>query len=217
MAIEFPDDPTAGQLIEQAGITYRWNGISWDAVPDPMDYKDIVGSQINLDSGAEIIDHNESGLIIKGDPSVTISGALKVDGVDIFDSINDPKFYHDSGLFPDDIGTLSEAVEYSFTTNHLTEDILNFFGEGISGSAQSNKFQLTVTARRGGSAAVTNEQGIYIHESGSDVEIKAIPMNGYEFDHWSGSHVEDIAETGNATTLVTIDKHQYVTAYFKKV
>jgi hypothetical protein len=42
-------------------------------------------------------------------------------------------------------------------------------------------------------------------------------MNGYEFDHWSGSHVTDINATGEATTLVKIDKPQYVTAYFKKV
>ena len=84
MAIQFPNNPSVGDTITQAGINYLWNGVSWEVVPEIIEFSDIANIPTTL-AGYGIIDAD-----VKGDLGVTgqstfiedvnISGDLYVTG-----------------------------------------------------------------------------------------------------------------------------------------
>jgi len=67
---------------------------------------------------------------------------------------------------------------------------------------------LTISATIGGTT--DPEPETYIYEEGTEVIVKAIPNNGYEFNSWSG----DALGTDNPITIV-LDKDKSVIASFK--
>mgnify|MGYP006259002265 FL=1 len=35
MAVNFPNNPSVGDLFSVSNVTWRWNGFAWNRVPDP--------------------------------------------------------------------------------------------------------------------------------------------------------------------------------------
>ena len=84
MAIQFPNNPSVGDTVNQACISYQWNGASWEVVPEVLEFSDITNTPTTL-AGYGIIDAD-----VKGDLGVTgqstfiedvkVSGDLYVTG-----------------------------------------------------------------------------------------------------------------------------------------
>ncbi|PIW64449.1 MAG: hypothetical protein COW12_06135, partial [Candidatus Omnitrophica bacterium CG12_big_fil_rev_8_21_14_0_65_45_16] len=70
--------------------------------------------------------------------------------------------------------------------------------------AQVNTYTLSITSENG-SVELDPPGGTY--DEGTEVSLRAIPDEGYQFDHWSG----DLDGNENPKTLL-MDSHKSVTA-----
>jgi uncharacterized repeat protein (TIGR02543 family) len=69
---------------------------------------------------------------------------------------------------------------------------------------------LTMAVSPGGSGTTNPAVGTHPYAEDTVVNITATPAVGYVFDHWTG----DVANPNSASTTVTMDADQTVTAYF---
>jgi hypothetical protein len=201
MAIQFPNNPNILDTVVQAGITYQWNGASWEVIPEPISYDDISGDSITL--GDSTISHvNNEGLHIDSD-GLYISGS-------IFNNLS-----HNGNIIPNELTNLPDVVEYlafnQSIMNNETESVLSF-GEGISGLNHSLEYRLHVASRSGGIASSPDSDNIY--DPNTTANIQANPLNGYSFDRWESD--ADIADATSANTTINMTEDKYVVAYFKK-
>lgn len=223
MAISFPNNPNINDTIIQAGITYLWNGVSWEVVPDAISFNDVGGNKISFDNGGEITSDPVSGIVLDG-PNTVVSGTFSVNGEDVTSSIvGATAFDHDETLFPASIQQKDEALEFIYSDLKLDEDeLITHLSDGLAGTTFRDEVSITVTARTGGTASCTEVDAggdpvrIFDKTAGISAGITATNLAGYSFDHWSGSYPSDIADPTVSTTTVLMNKDQYVTAYFKK-
>ncbi|AKG53672.1 hypothetical protein DGWBC_1011 [Dehalogenimonas sp. WBC-2] len=71
---------------------------------------------------------------------------------------------------------------------------------------------LTVSSGTGGAVTIPGE-GSFAYQDGAVVNLTAVPASGYQFTSWSG----DVANTGVATTTITMSGNKSVTAAFTAV
>jgi uncharacterized repeat protein (TIGR02543 family) len=76
---------------------------------------------------------------------------------------------------------------------------------------EEGEYQLTI--RTEGSGHTTPSAGRHTYGADEDVELEAIPDDGWEFAGWEG----DVADDGDATTTIIMDENKTVTALFAKV
>ena len=70
--------------------------------------------------------------------------------------------------------------------------------------------ELTMAVDASGGGTVDPDVGTHTYDAGALVPVTAMPDAGYRFDHWDG----DVADANAASTTVTMDADQTVTAYF---
>ena len=75
-------------------------------------------------------------------------------------------------------------------------------------------YDLTVDSTDGGSVTTPGE-GIFFHNSGTEVSLVAEPDEGYRFDSWTGD-VDTIADVEDAETTITIGGNYEITASFEE-
>jgi Divergent InlB B-repeat domain/Calcineurin-like phosphoesterase len=80
----------------------------------------------------------------------------------------------------------------------------------IAPNATGPTHDLTLAASPSGSGTTSPAAGVHSYASGTVVPLSATPAPGYVFDHWSG----DVASASSASTSVTMDEAQTVTAVF---
>ncbi|HPE58439.1 MAG TPA: metallophosphoesterase, partial [Bacteroidales bacterium] len=71
-------------------------------------------------------------------------------------------------------------------------------------------YELTIAVGASGGGTTSPAEGTYSYEKNKVVSITAIPSAGYVFDSWTG----DVANSGLASTTVTMDATKTVTANF---
>ncbi|MFC1924847.1 hypothetical protein ACFLXA_05755 [Chloroflexota bacterium] len=80
----------------------------------------------------------------------------------------------------------------------------------MAGCSDEEEFDLKISVDPAGGGTTSPAAGTYTYEEGDVITIKATAATGYEFDSWTG----DVADTSAATTTVTMDANQTVTANF---
>lgn len=135
MAIQFPSNPQINDTTVQAGITYLWNGASWEVVPEPITFSDVGGDTVFLEHGAEIINDPVSGLVLDG-PDVIVTGDFYVTG----DAYISPDSLHvgQTHLFDDPIsglvvsgqGLVVSGGQITIDNKSLSSSISEFTHEG---------------------------------------------------------------------------------------
>ena len=108
--------------------------------------------------------------------------------------------------------------ELTSNTNILVNSILGYrmqysqlFQEydrlGDEKAITTATYNLTISIN--GQGTINPSEGIYEHDSGTQVSINVSPISGWDFDHWSGD------ATGTSPTIViTMNSDKNVTAYF---
>jgi len=71
-------------------------------------------------------------------------------------------------------------------------------------------YTLTMAVAPAGSGTTTPAVGTHDYDAGTVVDITATPASGYQFDSWTG----DVANANSATTTVTMNADETVTANF---
>jgi hypothetical protein len=71
---------------------------------------------------------------------------------------------------------------------------------------------LNITSTAGGTVTTPGE-GLFSYETGTVVELAAVPDPGYKFFNWAGS-VDTIANVNAATTTITMNSSYYIIARF---
>lgn len=200
MAIQFPSNPNLLDTVTQAGITYQWNGASWEVVPEAISYNDIADGVITLgDSTIQSIANQ--GITIESD-GLYISGS-KLNSLE-----------HAGSIIPTHLDDITDIVEYLAFNQSLMSDInenVESFDEGIRGVSLSTQHSIYVSSRTGGVASCTN--GSTFGENDTAL-IEATALNGYVFDRWESD--SDIADDSLASTSVTMTSDKFIVAYFKK-
>jgi len=77
--------------------------------------------------------------------------------------------------------------------------------------SEAETFTLTMVVN--GSGTTSPPAGEHVYTEGTVVDIIATPIEGWEFVSWSG----DVADSGSASTTVTIDADKTVTANFSQI
>ena len=72
-------------------------------------------------------------------------------------------------------------------------------------------YNLTMQVSPQGSGTTEPSVGNHTYSEGTDVNITATPVTGYEFVNWTG----DVADTNDPTTTITITTDELVTANFR--
>lgn len=98
-----------------------------------------------------------------------------------------------------DGGALSHTVTASSSTSSYTASF-------------STSYQLDIAANNSSHGTFTPASGSY-YAAGSVVSIEATPTSGYSFDDWTGS--SDVASTTSASTTITMNSAESITANFK--
>lgn len=83
---------------------------------------------------------------------------------------------------------------------------VKFFNTNLLGEQNESTTNYTLSTEVDGSGSVTPSSGSY---PSGNLTIKATPMPGYIFDHWSG----DLSGSENPT-LLTLDQNKTITAHF---
>jgi phosphodiesterase/alkaline phosphatase D-like protein len=157
---------------------------------------------------------------------------------------NTPAVTHDltMGVSPGDSGTTApvvgvhsypEGAEVTITaTPNLGYAFVNWTGDVAHANAATttvlmdddqlvtanfapvSTYELTLAVGPSGGGTTDPAAGVaHAYNEGTEVTITAIPNTGYAFDHWTG----DVVDVNLATTTVTMDEDQSVTAYFVEV
>jgi len=70
--------------------------------------------------------------------------------------------------------------------------------------------QYSLTIEVEGQGTTVPPVGSHNYDEGSEVEVTAIPEEGWQFDGWTG----DVADTNSATTTITLDADETIVAKF---
>ncbi|MGQ9546208.1 MAG: InlB B-repeat-containing protein [Dehalococcoidia bacterium] len=84
---------------------------------------------------------------------------------------------------------------------------------GISVEPEEGLYSLTISSTSGGSVAIPGE-GLSVYESGTIVNLVAVPDEHYRFARWTGD-VDYIADVYAPETTITMYKSCFVTANFE--
>jgi uncharacterized delta-60 repeat protein len=129
--------------------------------------------------------------------------------------------YGGSGLDQWNINATGTGWSVSYVDVQDANDVHDFYinpSNSTDSSNNTNWFTPTVfytlTMADDGFGSTTPAGGSYEHPAGTIVEIDAMPVEHYQFDHWTGSGV---ANPNSASTTVIVDAHKTVTANFSQI
>jgi len=180
-------------------------------IPESQDYEDVHSDYTNQDYTAY------PGLVISG--HVRTAESVGMAGVTI-------TFSDDGGAAATGVdGSYSHTViegwsgtatpsraGYAFTPSsrgysNVTVDIpdQDYTGEVLT-------YALTILANEGGTTQPAS--GSYTHDYGTEISIRALPDEGYDFSQWSGDVFSGLENVN--PVLITMDSDKSITAQFEK-
>ena len=168
--------------------------------------------------------------------SSTVSGVIYIftgpdDGVNGVDFFLDGSPYHSEGVAPFDFvgstgGSGGQDYGMPFDTTQLSDgtyiisascNMADGSTEDISATVYVNNnggptptYDLTMAVDPAGSGTTSPAIGTHTYAENAVVSITATPAAGYVFAYWEG----DVANSSSASTTVTMDENQSVTAHF---
>jgi len=89
----------------------------------------------------------------------------------------------------------------------------SFYVDNVMEAVTGPTFTLTMSADPSSGGTTNPASGVHEYAEGAVASISASANPGYEFDHWTG----DVADPGSASTTVTMDEDQVVTAHYNVV
>jgi uncharacterized repeat protein (TIGR02543 family) len=116
--------------------------------------------------------------------------------------------YRYDGLL-DEVATYDRALEPAEIAQHY---INGQAGVGLC-EPGGDTYDLTMAVDPAEGGMTTPAAGSHEYADGEEVAITADPATGYEFDHWTG----DVTDPNLASTTVTMDEAQSVTAHFTPI
>ena len=106
-------------------------------------------------------------------------------------------------------GAGTQYVFNSWSDGGAASHSINVSGPATYTASFQTQYQLTIAASPAAGGTVTPNSGIF-YNSGTVVAISATAGSGYLFANWSGN----VASAGSASTTVTMNGPQTVTANF---
>jgi len=89
----------------------------------------------------------------------------------------------------------------------------SFYVDNVMEAFTGPTYTLTMSADPSSGGTTNPSSGDHEYAEGAVASISASANSGYEFDHWTG----DVADPGSASTTVTMDEDQVVTAHYNSV
>ncbi len=111
------------------------------------------------------------------------------------------------------VASIEEAAGSSVTMSWATGGTSIYWAMGavpINPAPAGTTYELTMAVEPSGSGTTDPAAGVHTYAEDEIVTISATAGDGYEFDLWTG----DVAEPDSASTTVTMDTDQTVTAHF---
>ena len=165
--------------------------------------------------------------VLPGTEISTVGGAVATLGSATYDAVDlmysfaelshpkDEEIYYETTLEP---GTYRLRVGISGRATGAAAGVakntyLGFLEEVRISSHKDyppDEYTLDVSTEGEGSVEIDPEKAEY--EEGTEVELEAIPDEGWNFDYWEG----DVEDADSAETTITMDENKAVTAHFKE-
>ena len=115
--------------------------------------------------------------------------------------------------FPEGVSADESSAETTLIMPAANVEVTANFTRLVSSSGASGVVrqpETTLTVKAEGEGSVSPEIGVHTYRRGTVVELKAVPDEGWVFKNWIG----DAADAESASTEITMDKDQEVTAVF---
>jgi len=101
---------------------------------------------------------------------------------------------------------------YAFTPSSLVYSNVTSDIPGQDYTGEVLTYALTILANEGGTTQPAS--GSYTHDYGTEISIRAIPDDGYDFSQWSGDVFSGLEKVN--PVLIIMDSDKSITAHFEK-
>jgi len=181
-------------------------------------FGDIWTSNVTIENASHPLAAGLSGTVSTSASGKYVFTAPVSDGVTVASAGGKPviiAYEQGEAMYSTTIAPAKRATFFAHSTivGTLTNNGWALFDAAIDwcvGGGGSTQYSLNVAASGNGSVTLNPPGGVY--DAGTQVEITATPLQGYQFDNWSG----DATSTANPLT-VTMNGNVTITANFSAI
>jgi predicted phosphodiesterase len=194
---------------------YNVDGVTWAFDTERPGWDEPV-HQLMVNNGVSAFFHGHDheyayeerdGIVYQLVPAPSMTGY----GFNLY-SESDPytiKVLPNSGHLRVTVTSTEATVDYVSSSDGSNGDVVYSYTIEPQAGNQTT-YNLTLDVDPAGTGTTNPAIGTHTYTENSIVTINAIPASGYVFDYWGG----DVADPDAASTTVTMDENQEVTAHF---